>query len=155
METSELTNEPETSVYPAWLHNFVEIYQSLGVDNLALLDEIYHPQVTFIDPAHEISGLVNLRRYFKQLYTNLEACEFVIDNVFYQNNQAAIYWTMRYRHPKLNGGKTVIVEGHSTIQGAGKVVTFHRDYLDLGSMLYEQIPLLGRIIRMLKARMND
>jgi len=154
METSELANKHETTIYPPWLHNFVEIYQSLGVNNLELLDQIYHPQVNFVDPAHEISGIANLRKYFNNLYTNLASCEFTIDNVFYQNNQAAIYWTMRYQHPKLNSGNTVTVEGHSTIQGTGELVTYHRDYVDLGSMLYEQIPVLGRVIGYLKARMN-
>jgi len=154
METSELSNRHETNIYPAWLHSFVEIYQSLGVDNLELLDQIYHPQITFVDPAHQVEGIVNLRRYFKNLYTNLESCTFKIDNVFYQNNQAAIYWTMQYKHPKLNSGKVVTVEGHSTIQGTGSLITYHRDYLDLGAMLYEQVPLFGRVISFLKARMN-
>ena len=67
METSELANKHETTIYPPWLQNFVEIYQSLGVNNLELLEQIYHPQVNFIDPAHEISGIVNLRKYFNNL----------------------------------------------------------------------------------------
>jgi hypothetical protein len=44
------------------------------------------------------------------------------------------------------------VQGSSHLKGVGDKVVYHRDYLDLGAMLYEQLPLLGRVIRSLKNR---
>jgi hypothetical protein len=33
-------------------------------------------------------------------------------------------------------------------------VCLHRDYFDLGAMLYEQLPLLGAVVRTLKGRLG-
>ena len=72
-----------------------------------------------------------------------------------EENEAAIYWNMSYQHPRLNGGKIVNVQGSSHLKGCDDKVIFHRDYIDLGAMLYEQVPLLGRIIRFLKRRATN
>ncbi len=99
---------------PLWLTNFVSVYQTLSTTNLDLLSTIYHPNVTFIDPIHQVEGFDELFHYFKNLYENLSFCEFVIDNVIAQDNEAAIYWTMSYQHNKLNKGELVTVLGDFT-----------------------------------------
>ena len=60
---------------------------------------------------------------------------------------------MTYSHKQLNSGKPITVEGHSFIMGDDSKVTYHRDYVDLGQMLYEHIPVLGRLIQWVKKRM--
>jgi hypothetical protein len=137
---------------PLWLNNFVSVYQTLSIDNLELLDNIYHENVTFEDPIHKLEGFDNLYQYFEGLYQNLTSCEFVIHQVIVQDSSAAIYWQMSYQHTKLNKGKTVTIFGNSHIKAeAGKVI-YHRDYLDLGAMLYEQLPIIGKVIRWIKSR---
>lgn len=147
-------NDPRdrSTKMPLWLRNFVDIYQKLSTDNLELLSMIYHRDVIFIDPMHELKGFYNLSEYFKSLYENLSSCEFVIDNIIAQEDQAAIYWTMSYQHPKLNKGHVVTVVGHSHIKGHEDKIIHHRDYIDLGAMLYEQLPLLGKVIKFIKKK---
>lgn len=135
-----------------WLANFINVYQKLSTDNLHLLADIYHQDIVFIDPMHQLTGLEHLQYYFNNLYQQLSYCEFKIENVIEQNNEAAVYWQMSYQHPRLNAGKIVNVQGSSHIKGLNDKVIYHRDYLDLGAMLYEQLPLLGRIISWLKNR---
>lgn len=138
--------------YPLWLNNFVNGYQKLSVSNLDTLEDIYDQNIIFCDPMHQIEGYESLYKYFENLYKNLQSCTFVIDNVFYENDQAAIYWQMTYQHPKLNGGDKVVVCGHSHIKGGQDKVLYHRDYLDLGAMLYEQLPVFGKLTKWLKKR---
>ena len=140
------------SSQPFWLTNFVEGYQALSTDNLDILASIYHEDVTFIDPVHQVEGFNNLYSYFKSLYENLSQCDFVINNIVANDSEAAIYWNMTYVHTKLNHGKAVTVTGSSHIKGYDNKVIYHRDYLDLGVMLYEQIPVLGRLIKWVKAK---
>jgi len=136
--------------YPLWLKNFVEVYQNLSTDNLELLESIYHENITFVDPIHQVEGFDNLYRYFDGLYQNLASCDFIIERVIVQHSNASIYWQMTYQHKKLNKGKGVTIWGNSHISAeAGKVI-YHRDYLDLGVMLYEQLPVLGKLIRWIK-----
>jgi hypothetical protein len=61
---------------------------------------------------------------------------------------------MKLKHPKLNGGQPVEVNGVSQIRFSGDRVIYHRDYFDLGEMLYENIPLLGVVIRNIKQRLG-
>lgn len=143
---------PQGDTYPAWLNEFMSVYQTLSIDNLDLLESIYAQDITFIDPIHQIQGFDNLRQYFQGLYQNLSCCHFQIDNVISQSNQAAIYWQMTYQHPKLNKGQLVCVYGSSHLKAESGKVIYHRDFLDLGAMLYEQLPLLGKIIRWIKTR---
>lgn len=141
---------PTQADWPTWLTTFVDTYQALSVDNLGDLSLIYDENIEFIDPIHRIQGLDNLGKYFASMYENLISCRFVIDDVLLSEHQAAVYWTMSYQHPKLNGGKSITVTGHSLIKGHNSKVVYHRDYLDIGAMLYEHVPLLGRIIKRIK-----
>lgn len=143
---------PANMAYPRWLDTFLRTYQQLGTNNLHLLNEIYAESVEFQDPMHFVSGLDNLQRYFHNLYSNLKECRFEITDVISNDGDAAIYWVMHYRHPKLNSGKTVTVEGHSRLKGYDGRVHYHRDYLDLGAMLYEQIPVIGAFVKQVKRR---
>lgn len=144
-----------TLEHALWLQQFIDIYQRLSVDNLELLAKIYHPDVTFQDPMHEIHGFDELNQYFHALYENLISCRFEITQVITQDDQAAVYWQMSYQHPSLNRGKTVVVEGNSMLKGLGDKVIYHRDYLDLGAMLYEHIPVIGRLTKWVKNRASQ
>jgi limonene-1,2-epoxide hydrolase len=150
MRSNTLTHLPEHS--PSWLTNFFDIYQKLSTNNLDLLSTIYHPDVTFIDPIHHVEGYDELFNYFKNLYENLSACNFVIQHIIYDGKQATVYWEMTYIHKKLNKGHPVTVQGCSHLQGQDDKVIYHRDYLDLGAMLYEQLPVIGRFIKWIKTK---
>jgi len=141
-----------THASPDWLTQFVSVYQQLNRDTLDQLAAIYHPQVRFVDPFHQIDGLQSLHDYFENLYQNLSFCQFQIEHSFVDQDEVALYWQMRYAHRKLNHGNTVTVDGHSRLKAEQGLVIYHRDYLDAGAMLYEQIPLLGSAIRLLKRR---
>jgi hypothetical protein len=148
VETTSQTNVPK----PQWLVNFTDNYSQLSTDNLVLLENIYHKDITFIDPLHKIQGFENLKGYFYGLYENLTSCRFIIEHIFDKDNEAAVYWKMSYQHPKLNSGKMITVQGHSHIKGEHDKVIYHRDYLDAGAMLYEQLPIVGKIIQWIKAK---
>ncbi len=138
--------------YSPWLQGFIDAYSELGTDNLELLEGIYHPQLVFIDPLHQLEGVDNLIQSFKASYTNISHCNFTIDNVIESGDQAAVYWHMDFSHNKLNGGKVIQVSGHSHLKQRDGLVVFHRDYLDVGAMLYEHIPLLGAIVKRIKSK---
>jgi len=150
MQKNQFNSLPKDS--PEWLSNFVIIYQTLTTNNLDLLATIYHHDITFIDPIHRVKGFDDLYKYFNGLYQNLRTCEFIIEKVIFDGKEAAIYWTMTYQHNRLNKGGLVSVSGSSHIQGKEGKVIYHRDYLDVGAMLYEQLPLFGKLTKWIKAK---
>lgn len=133
------------------VEKLMALYQKLGAHNLALLDEVYSDAVVFCDPMHRIEGLSLLKEYFANLYQNLSSIDFVFHHVMDDGAQATLVWTMTFAHPKLAGGKPISVEGVSQI-GYSDKVDFHRDYFDMGAMLYEHIPGLGALVRLVKNR---
>lgn len=137
---------------PTVLQRFTEVYQSLAKDNLSTLQTVYSPDISFQDPLHQVQGYVEFEAYFARLYTHLTSCRFEIKNLFYQDQQACVIWIMTFVHPRLNSGQPVRVEGASHLQFNDDYIEKHRDYTDLGQMLYEQIPVLGAVIRTLKKR---
>jgi hypothetical protein len=120
------------------------------------LPEVYAEQVIFVDPAHRIDGLAALTDYFAAMYQRLAYCRFEITSQQQQGQEAWISWIMRFSHPRLASGQTVTVEGATrlTFDKLGKVV-MHRDYFDLGAMLYEQLPLLGSVVRAIRGRLGS
>lgn len=135
------------------LARFLSAYQQLDNQHLHLLTEIYSEEVIFIDPLHRINGIAALKRYFTAMYQHLQAIEFDYQDVDEQSEQAFVQWQMRFRHPRLAAGAWVTVEGITVLRfnDAGKAC-YHRDYFDLGAMLYEQLPLLGRLVGFIKRR---
>jgi limonene-1,2-epoxide hydrolase len=131
-----------------------EVYQKLNKNNLHLLEQIYHKDVVFEDSAHRLEGWVQLSAYFDSLYTNVIKCDFDIRHHQQVEDSGFLTWTMQLQHPKLNGGEAVNVNGVSHIRFSGDRVIFHRDYFDLGEMLYENIPLLGFVIKNIKQRLG-
>jgi len=136
-----------------FLQRFATAFASLNADNLERLGELYTEDVRFQDPLHEIHGLPALQEYFRELYANVAELHFQFYG-FDQLHPGAGYlrWKMSYRHPRLKGGQLIEVEGCSHLLWRDKVYA-HRDYFDAGALLYEHLPLLGRVIRWLKGRL--
>lgn len=136
-----------------FLRQFAERFASLDASNLDRLRELYSDDILFRDPLHEVRGLPAVRGYFGELYANVSELRFD----FYGFDQSAegegyLRWTMSYRHPRLRGGALIRVEGCSHLRWRDKVYQ-HRDYFDAGALLYEHLPILGRVIAWLKGRL--
>ncbi|WP_133470867.1 nuclear transport factor 2 family protein [Paraglaciecola marina] len=134
------------------IEHFVSVYQNLNKDNLALLKDIYHHDVVFIDPMHKVDGIKDLEQYFSHLYSNVQSITFNIDESIEIADKGFLYWTMIYCHPYLNGGKPINVTGHSRLTFKNGWVIFHQDYVDTNAMIFEYIPVIGRLIKHLKKR---
>ncbi|WP_163340495.1 nuclear transport factor 2 family protein [Desulfopila sp. IMCC35008] len=137
------------------MEQFLKVYQELTAENLHLLKDIYSTDVRFIDPAHEINGLSQLTEYFAELYQNVESIEFTFHDVLQHDESCYLQWVMSFRHKSLAGGKTIHVPGTTYLRlNTDRKICHHRDYFDLGMMLYEHLPLLGRLLIRIKRRLG-
>lgn len=135
---------------------FLDMYKTLHAGNLHMLKEVYREDICFVDPAHEIQGIDRLTQYFQGLYQNVRSISFTFAEPMIAGHEAYVRWIMEFIHPRLAGGRPVTVEGVSYIKwdDAG-LIFYHRDYFDLGALLYEHVPLLGQIIRNLKKGLDQ
>lgn len=136
-----------------FLQRFATAFAGLNASNLERLSELYTDDIHFQDPLHEIHGLPAVHTYFRELYSNVQSLEFHFYG-FDQLYPGAGYlrWKMSYRHPRLKGGQLIEVQGCSHLLWRDKVYA-HRDYFDAGALLYEHLPLMGRLIHWLKGRL--
>ncbi|MGF1776508.1 nuclear transport factor 2 family protein [Vibrio nomapromontoriensis] len=137
------------------INDVSRLYQQLDKQSLYLLEGVYHDSVVFEDPAHTVVGKTSLVAYFHALYANVIRCEFDIEQQQQLESQGFLTWTMNLQHPKLNRGQPISVKGASHIQFENGLVIYHRDYFDLGEMLYEHIVVLGGLIKGIKKRLGN
>ncbi len=136
----------------ARVHKFVEDINSINGSNAQqVLSEIYTNDVVFIDPVKEVNGLTDLTTYFEALYKSLSACHFTISNYTQNEENNSIEWVMRFQHKSIANNKPIELDGASFIEYKNGKVCLHRDYYDLGAMLYEHIPVLGSVIRKVRS----
>lgn len=136
------------------LQAFCSGFAALNAGNLEQLGQLYHSDMEFRDPLHQLYGLQAMRDYCANLYQNVSSLNFRFHQQDMLDEQRGVLrWTMRFSHPRLAGGQPVEVEGCSFIWLRDGKVYRHIDYYDAGALLYEHIPLLGRIIGWLKRRL--
>ena len=130
-------------------------YKNSSKENMSLVTEFYSTDATFKDPVGEVKGAENLKKYYSSLYENLKEINFEFPRVFQDKNTVIAVWVMTIRTDSLNSGEPVKVEGNSviTFDESGKAID-HRDYFDLGEMVYEHIPFVGFFVRKVKARLQ-
>ncbi|MGY0615681.1 nuclear transport factor 2 family protein [Vibrio sp. FJH11] len=133
----------------------VDLYHKLDKHNLHLLNEVYHPEVVFEDSAHRLEGRRALCEYFQTLYVNVTKCEFIIHEQQQVGDSGFITWSMELQHPKLKSNQPILVNGASHLKFSQEQVVYHRDYFDMGEMVYENLPLIGVLVKAVKQRLGQ
>lgn len=128
-------------------------FDKLTKDNMSLVEEFYHQDVHFIDPVGEIRGAAKMKKYYGNMYQNVKALRFDFSEFHESGNTVIAVWKMVLKTDKLKGGEEIIVDGNSVIKfdDTGKA-SYHRDYFDMGAFVYENIPVIGYVIRNIKDR---
>lgn len=134
---------------------FLNFYNALSGANMQSLVDIYHPEVVFIDPVHEIHGVSALSLYFANAYARLQHCQFTALDKMEQGEQGFISWRMQFCHPAIGKGKSINVDGCSVLHWQDGLIKYHRDYYDLNEMVYQHLPVLGWLTTKVKQRMAN
>ena len=136
------------------IHQFIEAYTHLNKSNLSSLQSIYHPKFLFEDPVRACEGWDALHFHLKTMYENTTHCSFVIKTWTGDEEQAFLQWSLTFAHPQFFQGDRTEVEGCSRIEFTEGLVSYHRDFFDLGEMVYEGLPFIGYLIRRIKNRLR-
>lgn len=128
-------------------------YCSLASGNTAELAPLYSDDVYFEDPSHGIQGKAALIERFEQLYSSVDSCSFKFHQTLDTGGEIFLAWTMILRQRGPKNAEAVRVEGASFLKVRNNRIYYHRDYFDLGAFVYENVPMLGSIIRRIKQRL--
>ena len=128
-------------------------YCSLATGNTAELAPLYSEDVYFEDPSHGIQGKAALVERFQHLYRNVDSCNFKFHQTLDTGGEIFLAWTMILRQRGPKSGEVIRVEGASFLKVRNNRIYYHRDYFDLGAFVYENVPMLGSIIKRIKQRL--
>lgn len=135
------------SAVPATLDRFRDLFNRLDAGNLDQLPSVYAENIQFEDPFSSVSGLDQLTHYFAGAYANVIACRFDFGEPVVNGENVGITWVMYLRHKRIRRGQEIHVEGMSRLVIRNGKVARHRDYFDAGQLLYENLPVVGGLIR--------
>ena len=62
-----------------------------------------------------------------------------------------VNWTMNLKLKQSD--KLITVDGNTQLTVKDDIIVYHKDYYDLGEMVYEHIPLLGFFVKKIKKRL--
>jgi len=128
-------------------------YRDFLAQNPENLSSIYRDDVVFRDPLYRIEGLHALMAHFGEMSRGLTQCRFRFEEASITHDGACLPWYMHYSHQSLKGGRPLQLRGCSLLRFSDKVF-YHEDFYDMGAMVYEQVPLLGSLIRKIKSRLG-
>ncbi|MFK7862659.1 MAG: nuclear transport factor 2 family protein [Pseudohongiellaceae bacterium] len=133
----------------------VQAYLSLTSGDHSLIKPLYTDDVYFEDPSHGIQGKASLMKYFANISRNMDQCTFKFHRTLTTDTEVFLTWTMIFSHQRLAGGETIRVEGSSFLKTRNGKIYYHRNYFDMGSMVYENLPIVGRIIKKIRLRLGQ
>lgn len=117
------------------------------------LATIYAPDARFKDPFQEVQGVAGVAHVFEHMFRTLDAPRFVVIEQLAQGQQALLTWDFHFRFKGNPSAQRIHGASHLRFDEAGRI-TVHRDYWDAAEELYEKLPLLGRLMRWLRRRVQ-
>lgn len=131
-------------------------FKNLSTKNIDLVDLFYEKNAVLIDPVGVHKSRDNIKDYYRGIYSPVTEINFEFTDAIEKGNIIVISWKMIFKSSKLRSGKKVEVEGLSKISfnPESNLVVMHRDYFDMGEMVYEHIPVLSGVIKWLKNKLK-
>ena len=139
----------------ACVQRVISFYETLSPRSLEAMDQVYAAQARFKDPFNEVVGLRAIRSIFVAMFRDVDNPRFVVTGATGDARQACVLWEFHFSSPRIAKGTPQCIRGASWLEfdETGKV-TLHRDYWDAAEELYEKLPLIGALMRWLRARLG-
>jgi steroid delta-isomerase len=136
------------------LDRLVRFYETLSLESLSQLPDIYALDARFKDPFNEVRGIMPITAIFRHMYEQVDEPRFAVGTRVLQGDDAILVWDFTFRMKRFSRERQCIRGStHIRFDGAGAVV-MHRDYWDAAEELYEKLPLVGALMRWLKRAAN-
>ena len=132
----------------------VTLFETLTPADTARLGEVYAAEARFKDPFNEVRGLAAVQAVFAHMYVALDEPRFVVRVIVVQGDACFLTWDFVFRFKRFSRElQTIRGASHLQLDAQGRI-TLHRDYWDAAEELYEKLPVVGALMRWLKARAN-
>lgn len=130
-------------------------WETLTPATLPALTTVYSEDARFRDPFNDLRGAAAIRRLLEHMFERLDAPRFIVLEVAQQPDGAVLIWDFHYRIRAWQPRRARCIHGATHLRFApdGRVAE-HRDYWDAAAEVYEQLPLLGALLRRVKRHLG-
>ena len=126
------------------IYNYVNLFESLNLENLNKFDDLLDENIYFEDPFNKVHGIENFKRIFSTTLKKLDDVEFKVLNIISKNNVYIIKWEMTFFAFNKNNS----IFGLSEVKiSTNKKIISHVDYWDSYNHFYIKIPVIGLIFK--------
>jgi steroid Delta-isomerase len=140
------------------LQRLSDFYTQITPESVSHLRELYAPDAYFKDPFNEVRGIDSIVKIFSHMFVQIAHPRFeVLSCIQGQGdhaNEAFLVWLF-YWKKNAQGNEAPPIRGSSHVKfdSLGRV-SHHRDYWDAAEELYETLPLLGSVLRLIKKKLK-
>ena len=129
------------------LDAWAEVWEGLTPDTVARLRERCAPDIRFVDPFNDLTGIERLESLLFHMFQTLETPRFKVEDRAMGRHAGYLRW----RFSATLRGRPIALDGMSEVRfdGNGKV-TLHHDHWDASTQIYGRIPILGAAIRLVR-----
>jgi len=134
------------------LQRTIRYFETLAAQDIDRIGDIYAPGAFFKDPFHEVRGVQAIGAIYRRMFEQVDEPRFVIASSMSQDADAFLTWHFHFRMKHFSRApQTIHGASHLRFDPDGRI-HYHRDYWDSAEELYEKLPLLGGLIRILRRR---
>lgn len=128
-------------------------FENIDAAGLERIGEFYARDAYFKDPFNEVRGVEGVKRVFEHMFEQVAEPRFRITARIVAEDGAMLAWDFVFRLRP--GSAQITVRGATHLRfDAGGLVEYHRDYWDAAEELYEKLPLIGALMRLLRRRLS-
>jgi limonene-1,2-epoxide hydrolase len=133
----------------------VRYFEGITPASLEDLARFYTEDAYFRDPFNEVRGIDAVRAIFERMFEALAEPRFTVVNRVVDGDQAMLEWDFTFRVRRWKPGTVQVVHGVSHLRlAADGRIAYHRDYWDTAEELYAKLPLIGSLMRFLRAKLG-
>ena len=155
---SELKSGPTVAVgspeEAAGIQRFKDFFGDLTADSVREKTKATYSEDAFLnDTLKTVRGNVAIEEYFLETAKNAKKVQATVQDVAVSDGNYYIRWVMDIEFAKFKKGQTIRTIGITQVRFTpdGKIA-LHQDFWDPAAGLYEHIPVVGGLIRLIKSQ---
>lgn len=131
---------------------YADFFEKITADtSLHYYQQFFDDNVYFEDPFQKVFGITKVYAVFQHMYETLYQPTFKVDETLSGEGFSYVHWTFRFQRHEKDIVRSFSGVSRVEFNETGAVIS-HVDYWDAAEHIYEQIPMLGTILRYIKSK---
>jgi ketosteroid isomerase-like protein len=118
-------------------------------------ESFYASDAVYEDPTGSYTGRSRIAAHLRSLLGEATSLSIEVKEEFVTGDETVALWTASVAHPSLRSGEKITVDGVSHVRFKDGRVAWQRDYYDLGAAAYENVPVVGAVVRWVKGKLAE